>query len=139
MGKPIGPRNAEGRFNRRQLLVGSSAAAVAAIASVARSDDSGQMQDTESMQVVQRGGLYANLHDPKISELPPSALTQRFTYSPAPRADLEGRWTEAPPLPIPRSEMAWAAAEDDRMHIIGGYAEQQVARPGSWRDARGGR
>jgi N-acetylneuraminic acid mutarotase len=56
-------------------------------------------------------------------------LAQRFTYSPARAAEPAGRWAEAPPLPIPRSEMAWAAAEDDRMHVIGGYAEGDVARP----------
>jgi len=36
--------------------------------------------------------------------------------------------TNAPPLPLPRSEMAWAAAEGNRMHVIGGYGAGQVAR-----------
>jgi N-acetylneuraminic acid mutarotase len=84
--------------------------------------------EAEAMQTVQRGGLYANLHDPRITQLPPDAFTQRFTYSPAPRASDQGRWSEAPPLPIPRSEMAWATAENDRMHLIGGYAAGEVAR-----------
>jgi hypothetical protein len=102
-------------------LVGSAAAAFTVAPRAARSDNSEGMHDTEDMQVVQRGGLYANLHDPKITELPASALVQRFIYSPAPKADPDGRWTEAPLLPIPRSEMAWATAENDRMHVIGGY------------------
>jgi hypothetical protein len=90
---------------------------------------SSAMPSPEEMQVIQRGGLYANLKDPNIRELPTDALAQRFIYSPAPAAEPAGRWTEAPPLPIPRSEMAWAAAEGNRMHVIGGYAEGDVARP----------
>ena len=37
------------------------------------------------------------------------------------RRRISGAWSSAAPLPIPRSEMAWATAEDDRMHVIGGY------------------
>jgi N-acetylneuraminic acid mutarotase len=33
------------------------------------------------------------------------------------------------PLPLPRSEMAWATVLDGRMHVIGGYGEQRVDRP----------
>jgi hypothetical protein len=100
--------------------------------------------DPEAMQVVQRGGLYASLKDPELTQLPPDAFAQRFLYSPAPRADPRGGWTQAAPLPIPRSEMAWATAEGDRMHVIGGYGEGGVARAyhhvfdartGLWRQA----
>ena len=86
------------------------------------------MPTPEEMQAAQRGGLYASLKDPGVTQLPPEAFAQRFTYSPAPRAARPGTWTSAPPLPLPRSEMAWAAAVGDRMHVIGGYGKGQVAR-----------
>jgi len=69
---------------------------------------SGSAPAPEDMQVDQRGGLYANLRDPSVTQLPADAFAQRFTYSPAPRAAQAGRWTNAAPLPLPRSEMAWA-------------------------------
>lgn len=86
------------------------------------------MPGQEDMQVVQRSGLYANLKDPSVTQLPPDAFAQRFTYSPAPGAARPGHWASAPPLPLPRSEMAWAVAEGERMHVIGGYGANQVAR-----------
>lgn len=130
------------------LLSGSAAVVTAeAVVRAAAQGSPGMdaMPGPEEMQAVQRGGLYyANLHDPNITALPPDAFSQRFTFSPAPRADPSGAWSEAAPLPVPRSEMAWATAENDRMHIIGGYADQQVARSyhhvfdartGQWRQA----
>jgi Kelch motif len=118
-------------FSRRNILIGGASGVFAALSSEARSQQDhqgvGAMPTPEQMQEVQRGGLYANLHDPNSRELPPDAFEQRFTFSPAPKADPSGTWTEAPPLPVPRSEMAWAAAENDRLHVIGGYANQQIA------------
>ena len=136
----------------RRMLLGLAAAAASTMAAGKALAQSGgapapgpaDMPDAEAMQVVQRGGLYASLRDPNVTQLPPDAFAQRFFYSPAPKAAPAGAWREAEPLPIPRSEMAWAAAEDDRMHVIGGYAEGQVARPyhhvfdartGTWRQA----
>jgi hypothetical protein len=112
----------------RRRLFGLAAGGVAAVRP-AFAQMASPMPGSQDMQIVQRGGLYANLKDPNISELPPDAFAQRFTFFSAPTADPAGRWTAAPPLPIPRSEMAWAAAEDNRMHVIGGYAEGGVARP----------
>jgi hypothetical protein len=43
------------------------------------------MAGPEEMQVVQRGGLYANLHDPNITELPSDAFEQRTRATLAPR------------------------------------------------------
>lgn len=43
------------------------------------------------------------------------------TLSPAPPAKEQGRWVSKAPLPIPRTEMTWAAVWDDKMHVIGGY------------------
>lgn len=76
-------------------------------------DAAPSMPDLQEMQIAQRGGLYASLKDPLATQLPPDVFAQRFTYSPAPRA---------------ASEMAWAAAESNRMHVIGGYGAGQVAR-----------
>jgi len=120
-------------LSRRGVLIAGGTAVLATEAITQASAQQGPgcidpMPGPEQMQVVQRGGLYANLHDPNINELPPDAFEQRFTFSPAPKADAPGTWSEAAPLPVPRSEMAWATAEHDRMHIIGGYADQQVAR-----------
>jgi hypothetical protein len=121
-------------LSRRGILIAGGTAALAANpitrASAQHSHDGpGAMPSPEQMQEVQRGGLYASMSDPKVTELPPDAFEQRFTFSPAPKAEPPGIWSEAAPLPVPRSEMAWATAENDRIHIIGGYAEQQVARP----------
>jgi len=64
--------------------------------------------------------LYAHLRDPSATGLPPGAEGQRFAYSPAPPAASPGRWVERSMLPLPRSETAWATAETDRMHVVGG-------------------
>lgn len=60
--------------------------------------------------------------------LTPQQLAQRAIDSPAPPG-VPGRWETRAPLPLPRSEMAWATAWEDRMHVIGGYGEQRVDRP----------
>jgi N-acetylneuraminic acid mutarotase len=62
-------------------------------------------------------------------EVPAVAQEQRVTDSPAPRAAEQGRWLARAPLPLPRSEMAWATVLSDRMHLLGGYGEQRVDRP----------
>lgn len=83
----------------------------------------------EEMQAVQRAGLYVSLHDPKVTSLPMEVFAQRFYHTPAPPAASPGTWVEAPPLPLPRSEMAWATAWNNRMHIVGGYAQGKVDQP----------
>ena len=57
--------------------------------------------------------------------LTPAQYAQRFVDSPAP-AGPPGRWVERAPLPLPRTEMAWAAEWAGKLHVIGGYAEQLV-------------
>jgi hypothetical protein len=57
--------------------------------------------------------------------LTPEQYAQRVVDSPAP-AGPPGRWAARAPLPIPRTEMAWAAAWDGRLHVVGGYAEGRV-------------
>lgn len=49
--------------------------------------------------------------------------------SPAPKATVQGHWAPRAPLPIPRTEMAWAVEYKGRMHLVGGYAEQRVDKP----------
>ena len=57
--------------------------------------------------------------------LSPAQYAQRFVDSTAP-AGPAGRWVERATLPIPRTEMAWAAESGGKLHVIGGYAEQRV-------------
>ena len=54
---------------------------------------------------------------------------QHVFDSPAPPAARQGRWVTKAPLPLPRSEMAWATTLNNRMHVVGGYGEQRVDRP----------
>jgi N-acetylneuraminic acid mutarotase len=75
------------------------------------------------------GGLYERLDKAGRVGLPETAATQHVTDSPAPKAANPGRWITRAPLPLPRSEMAWATAHAERMHLVGGYGEQRVDRP----------
>lgn len=77
----------------------------------------------------QHGGLYESLRTPGRIGLPDIAATQHVFDSPAPKAVQPGQWVQRAPLPLPRSEMAWAVAHAGKMHLIGGYAEQRVDRP----------
>jgi N-acetylneuraminic acid mutarotase len=80
-------------------------------------------------QHAQHGGLYESLQTPGRIGLPETAATQHVFDSPAPKAASPGMWVSKAPLPLPRSEMAWATAFEDRMHLVGGYGEQRVDRP----------
>ncbi|WGF86639.1 Kelch repeat-containing protein [Marinivivus vitaminiproducens] len=71
---------------------------------------------------------FAYLRETETVRLTESQLAQRFTASPAPSGP-PGRWEALAPLPLPRSEMAWATAAQGRMHMIGGYGDGQVNRP----------
>ncbi|KFC67467.1 kelch-like protein [Bosea sp. LC85] len=75
------------------------------------------------------GGAYERLNQPGRIDRPELAKTQNVFDSPAPKAANPGRWQTKAPLPMPRSEMAWATAHEGKMHIVGGYAEQRVDRP----------
>jgi hypothetical protein len=74
-------------------------------------------------------GLYERLNRPGRTGLPDAAAVQHVFDSPAPKAANPGRWVAKAPLPLPRSEMAWAVAHDDKMHLVGGYGAQRVDRP----------
>ena len=73
--------------------------------------------------------LYELLRQPGRIGVPEAAAQQRVYDSPAPKAASAGRWLDRAPLPLPRSEMAWAAEHAGRMHLVGGYGEQRVDRP----------
>ncbi len=73
--------------------------------------------------------LYSSLKDPKIADAPKAIVEmQRVFDSPAPKAANPGNWIARAPLPLPRSEMAWATVMNNQMHIVGGYGEQRVDR-----------
>ncbi len=57
----------------------------------------------------------------------PVQEAQRVTDSTAPMGP-PGRWMAKADMPIPRSEMAWATAWQDRMHVVGGYGEGRFNR-----------
>lgn len=75
------------------------------------------------------GGHYERLNQPGRIQKPQFAASQNVFDSPVPKATSPGRWSARAPLPMPRSEMAWATANAGLMHIVGGYAEQRVDRP----------
>lgn len=74
-------------------------------------------------------GQFERLNQPGRMGLPEIHAQQAVTESPAPRATSQGRWRPIAPLPIPRTEMAWACEFRGRVHLVGGYAEQRVDRP----------
>lgn len=74
------------------------------------------------------GGMYERLNQPGRVDKPPLAEIQNVFDSPVPKAARQGRWMARAPLPLPRSEMAWATAMNGKMHIVGGYGEQRVDR-----------
>jgi N-acetylneuraminic acid mutarotase len=71
-------------------------------------------------------GQFERLNQPGRVGLPDIHAQQAVTDSPAPKAAAQGAWRPRAPLPIPRTEMAWAVEYKGRMHLVGGYAEQRV-------------
>lgn len=76
-----------------------------------------------------RQGQFERLNQPGRVNIPDIHAQQAVTESPAPKAAVQGRWLPRTPLPIPRTEMAWAAEYKGRVHLVGGYAEQRVDKP----------
>lgn len=101
---------------RRSFLLGAPAA-LAACAQTATHDHSAHQP------------MYERLDAPGRVDRPEVAKVQNVFDSPAPRAAQPGRWQARAPLPLPRSEMAWAVAMGGSMHVVGGYGEQRVDRP----------
>lgn len=74
------------------------------------------------------GPMYERLNAPGRIDRLELAAQQNVFDSPVPKAARPGRWVARAPLPLPRSEMAWAVAMHGRMHLVGGYGEQRVDR-----------
>ncbi|WP_159994646.1 kelch repeat-containing protein [Roseomonas sp. 18066] len=105
---------------RRRLMLGAAAATLAAPSRLrAQHPHHGIPIPPEQMAPLRGEGPVT---------LTPAQLAQRAVASAAPPGPA-GRWEARAPLPLPRSEMAWATAWAGRMHILGGYAEQRVDRP----------
>jgi Kelch motif len=102
-------------FSRRALLAGG--AAFAASPSLAQNPHA------------HHGGQFERLNQPGRMGVPDLHFQHAVSDSPAPKAPAQGRWQARTPLPIPRTEMAWAVEYKGRMHLVGGYAEQRVDKP----------
>jgi len=64
-------------LSRRRILAAGSALVVSArVAAQAQSPSSDAAPNPEQMQQDQRGGLYANLRDPNITQLPADAFAR---------------------------------------------------------------
>jgi N-acetylneuraminic acid mutarotase len=74
-------------------------------------------------------GQFERLNQPGRINIPDLHFQHAAIESHAPKAADMGRWSPKAPLPIPRTEMAWAVEYRGRMHLIGGYAEQRVDKP----------
>src|SRR5262245_5271510 len=64
------------------------------------------------------GSLYERLQQPGRIDKPEVAAAQNVFDSPAPKATNPGRWMAKAPLPLPRSEMAWATECMGRLHLV---------------------
>lgn len=74
--------------------------------------------------------VYSHLSDPNVKTAPTDTMKAQHVFdSPAPKAANQGSWVARAPLPLPRSEMAWATTLNGRMHMVGGYGAQRVDRP----------
>src|SRR3954471_8162137 len=107
--------------NRRTVLAGVAAGALLARAAAAQHGAPLPQapSSTEPFAALRGGGA--------PHHLTPDEAAQRVTQTPAPSGP-PGRWVARAPLPLPRSEMAWATAWAGRMHIVGGYGEGRVDR-----------
>lgn len=107
-------------MNRRSFL--ASAAAFALSAPAARAQQKPALPPAPSS-----AEPYHRLQGGVPHHITPEQEAQRVYDSPAPKGPL-GRWEARAAMPIPRSEMAWATAWGNRMHIVGGYGEGRVDR-----------
>ncbi len=115
-------------MDRRQVLIGGTAAAIAAGAgSEAGSQHVGHGGSAPLPEARPSGDPFNLLQGGAPHHLTADQEAQRVSASPAP-AGPAGRWASRAALPIPRSEMAWATGWAGRMHIVGGYGEGRVDR-----------
>ncbi|WP_406857824.1 galactose oxidase [Alsobacter sp. KACC 23698] len=109
-------------WSRRSLILAAAAGAAAACPALRRPAEAQTLQPAPSSP-----DPYARLQGGTPHHLTPRQEAQRVFDSPAPPGP-QGRWITRAPLPLPRSEMAWATAWDGRMHVVGGYGEGRVDR-----------
>jgi hypothetical protein len=114
-----GPReNTMHRIPRRSFVIGAAAAL---------GEGRALAQTTAPTPLPPASSPYAQLRGGTPHHLSPEQESQRVFDSTAP-AGPPGRWVARAALPIPRSEMAWAAVVRGQMHIVGGYGEGAVNR-----------
>jgi len=99
-------------FNRRAFIAGGIA----------------MFSSSALAQHQHHGPQYERLQQPGRIDLPEVAQTQWVYDSPAKKAENQGKWIDRSPLPLPRSEMAWATEHRGKVHLVGGYGEQRVDR-----------
>ena len=108
-------------LNRRHVLLGAAAATLIGRSALAQAPALEPASPSPSpFARLRQGGAMTD-------HLMPDEAAERVTDSPAPPG-APGRWFPRASLPLPRSEMAWAAAWAGRMHVIGGYGEGRVDR-----------
>ncbi|MES2185912.1 MAG: kelch repeat-containing protein [Pseudomonadota bacterium] len=105
-------------MQRRHMLIGGSAALALHAA---------RAQHAPLGAAPSAADPFARLQGGTPHHLTPEQEAQRFVDSTAPMGP-KGRWLARAALPIPRSEMAWAAVALERMHVVGGYGEGAVNR-----------
>jgi N-acetylneuraminic acid mutarotase len=111
--------------DRRQFLAGSALTVLSPFGASAQHTGHGRLPELPAAPPSVEP--FARLKGGIPHHLTPEQEAQRVTGSPAPQGP-PGRWVSRAALPIPRSEMAWAAALEGRMHIVGGYGEGRVDR-----------
>ena len=111
-------------MDRRTFVTG--AAALTLGATTARAQHAGH-QSTPLPQAAPSPEPFSGLRTNAPHHITLDEQAQRVTESPAPKGT-PGRWVTRAALPLPRSEMAWATAWADRIHIVGGYGEGRVDR-----------
>jgi N-acetylneuraminic acid mutarotase len=112
-------------MDRRHFLTGAALTALGTREALAQ--HAGHGASAPLPEAAPSANPYARLQGGVPHHLTPEQEAQRVVDSPAP-AGSQGRWVPRAALPIPRSEMAWAAALNGRMHIVGGYGEGRVDR-----------
>jgi hypothetical protein len=108
--------------NRRDLLAGGALLLVGAPALA----QTGREHGSTLRPTVPSQHPFHNLRQGGAPHhITPEQEAQRVMDSPAPPGP-PGRWMQRAAMPIPRSEMAWAAEWQGRMHVVGGYGEGRV-------------
>jgi len=112
-------------MRRRNFLSGCGAALFGA--ATVNAQEQGRHRALRLPEAPSSSEPFAALREGIPHHLTSEEERQRVVSSPAP-AGPPGRWVSRAPLPIPRSEMAWATEWAGRLHVVGGYGEGRVDR-----------